>query len=156
QRMKERHRPDAGPHPDLPGLRRRPADHEIGAGKLIGRLPSQEGAVLADPGLGHAEPVGHDDLLEVLVVAELGDLVVAVAIGENADLHPLTSRTPRWSAGRARAVKRTLARWSQSADLKSFGNRPACGANQEPKSSGAAILALRGSLAARWSDFRMA
>jgi hypothetical protein len=33
----------------------------------------------------------HDDLLEILVVAELGDLVVAVAVGENPDLHPFTS-----------------------------------------------------------------
>src|SRR5262249_41261174 len=106
QRMEERHRPDAGPHPDLFRERCRLADHEIGAGKLIGRLPGQEGAVLADPCLGHAEPVGDDDLLEVLVIAELGDLVVAVAVGENADLHPLTFRAARWSAGRTRAVKR--------------------------------------------------
>src|SRR5262249_44522331 len=91
QRMEERHRPDARSHPDLLGERRRLADHEIGARQRIRRLPGQERAVLANPGFRHAEPVSHDDLLEVLVVAELGDLVVAIAVGENPDLHPFTS-----------------------------------------------------------------
>src|SRR5262249_13559605 len=82
--------------------RRRLADHQIGARQLVGRLPSQERAVLADPGFRHAEPVSHDDLLEVLVVAELGDLVVAVAVGENTDLHPaLLTRRNRRLGGRS-------------------------------------------------------
>src|SRR5262249_54976242 len=77
---------------------RRLADHEVGAGQLVGRLERQEGAVLTDPGLGHAETVGDDDLLEILVVAQLGDLVVTVAVREDADLHRLRLVTvgDRW------------------------------------------------------------
>ena len=89
--MEERHRADAGPHPDLLGQRRRLADQQVGAGKLVRRLERQEGAVLADPGFRHAEPIGDDDLMQVLVVADLGHLVVAVAVREDADLH----RQPR-------------------------------------------------------------
>src|SRR5262249_17133454 len=98
----ERHRPDARTHPDLLGQRRRLADHQVSAGQLVGRLEREEGAVLADPGLLHAKAIGDDDLLEILVVARLGDLVVAVAVGKDTDLHrwPL----PAISKGRRGAL----------------------------------------------------
>src|SRR5207247_1743515 len=97
-------------HLDRFGQRRRLADQKIGAGQLIGRLELQEGAVLADPGLLHAEAVGHEDLVEILVVAQLGDLVAAVAVRKNADLHPRALARGGWSA-----AARTLSRRPASA-----------------------------------------
>ena len=91
QRMEERQRTDARPHLDVLGQRGGLADQQVRARKLVRRLMIEERAVLADPGLGHAEPVGDDDLVQILVVGGLGDLVVAGTVGEKADFHDETS-----------------------------------------------------------------
>ena len=63
QWMEERQGPDSRSHPNRFREGRRLADQQVCTRQLIGRLMIEEGAVLADPGLGHPKAVGGDDLI---------------------------------------------------------------------------------------------
>ena len=92
QRMKIGQRANTRAHLDALGQRRGFADERIRRRQLIGRVIADENPVLADPGFVDAQLVGEDDLVQIFLIARLGDLIAPLAVGEKPEFHFLSFR----------------------------------------------------------------